>query len=250
MPPAALALLIQLAAAGLMLGLSAIHPVPAWGFALGVGAVACGLSMILRQPRWWWGLHVIFLPAVMLMQKASIAPGWFLAGFLLLALCYWNSARGQVPLYLSNTPTARAVAALLPSDARATVIDAGCGTGSLISRLGRERPDCQVIGLENAPLPWVIARIRALTTPNCQVRFGNLWAARFAKADVVYAFLSPVPMARLWEKCRAEMKPGALLVSNSFAVPEVPPDEVIRVSDKRGTQLFCYRIRAPGQSGR
>jgi hypothetical protein len=32
----------------------------------------------------------------------------------------------------------------------------------------------------------------------------------------VYAFLSPVPMAEVWRKASTELRPGALLVSNSF----------------------------------
>jgi precorrin-6B methylase 2 len=242
MPPAAKSLAIQLCAVLVTLGGVALRPLPALGFALLAGGVACVLSMLARQPRWWWALHLLFLPAVVLAQAANIAPGWFLAAFVVLMLFYWNSARAQVPLYLSNATTAQAVCALLPATPGVTLIDAGCGTGSLITRVARARADCPVIGLENAPLPWLLAWLRSLAIDNCQTRFGDLWAQRFDEAQVVYAFLSPVPMQRLWQKCCAEMQPGGMLVSNSFEVPGVVAEEVIELTDRRGTRLFCYRV--------
>ena len=48
-------------------------------------------------------------------------------------------------------------------------------------------------------------------------------------------------MPALWEKVVREMRPGALFVSNSFAVPGVEASEVIEVADARGTRLYCYR---------
>lgn len=246
MPPAAISLLIQAIAFLIAPGVVAVLPQAPLPWMQ--GALAAVLSMLCRQARWWWGLHLVFLPAVVVSLQAAIHPGWFGAAFVLLALLYWNSARGQVPLYLSNASTARAVLDLLPPDRVVTLIDAGCGTGSLIARVARARRDCRVIGVENAPLPWLIAWLRALPLQNCHTRFGNLWAERFDEAEVVYAFLSPVPMARLWQKLCVEMKPGALLVSNSFEVPGVSADEVIALPDRRGTRLFCYRL--PGQTGR
>jgi hypothetical protein len=60
--------------------------------------------------------------------------------------------------------------------------------------------------------------------------------------DIVYAFLSPRVMPRLWQKAQAEMRPGTLLVSSSFPVPDAIPEQVIDVPDRRGTRLFCYRL--------
>lgn len=246
MPPAAKSLVIQLVALAAACGVAALitmeHALPWLAFAGIQGASAAVLSMLAKQPRWWWGLHLIFMPALVLARGVNVDAAWFLVAFVVLALLYWNSARGQVPLYLSNAMTARAVLALLPQNRPATLIDAGCGTGSLLARVARARPDCRVIGLENAPLPWLVAWVRTGRLRNCHVRFGNLWASSFAEADVVYAFLSPVPMPRLWEKLCAQMKPGTMLVSNSFDVPGVVPEQVVEVADRRGTRLFCYRI--------
>jgi hypothetical protein len=36
------------------------------------------------------------------------------------------------------------------------------------------------------------------------------------------------------------MKPGALLVSNSFAIPGIPTTSTEEVADGRSTRLYCY----------
>ena len=52
-------------------------------------------------------------------------------------------------------------------------------------------------------------------------------------------------MAELWQRACAQMREGSWLVSNSFAVPDHEPDQVLRIGDRRDTHLYCYRI-GPG----
>ena len=47
--------------------------------------------------------------------------------------------------------------------------------------------------------------------------------------------------ARLGAKARAEMRPGGLLVSNSFAIPDMVPEATFQVEDRRRSRLFRYR---------
>ena len=88
----------------------------------------------------------------------------------------------------------------------------------------------------------MLGRLRTIGQANCRWHYGNLWKAELAGYDVVYAFLSPEPMAAIWKKATREMADGSVFVSNSFAIPDVDPTEIIDVGDRRRTQLFCYRI--------
>jgi len=49
-------------------------------------------------------------------------------------------------------------------------------------------------------------------------------------------------MPGLYEKAKAAMRPGTLLVSNSFEVPGVAPVTILEVDDARRTRLFLYRF--------
>jgi SAM-dependent methyltransferase len=203
------------------------------------GLFAALTSYLLKAPAWWLPIHLAFMPLVVLASRLELDPAWYLGGFLLLLAIFWRTDRSRVPLYLSNAATAAAVATALPPGP-GKFVDLGCGDGALLRRLARLRPDCQFLGIEHAPLPWLWARLAAIGLANCQIRHGDFWRQTLGPFDLVYAFLSPAPMPRLWAKARAEMKPSALLVSNSFPVPGVRPENTLEVADRRATQLFCY----------
>jgi hypothetical protein len=74
---------------------------------------------------------------------------------------------------------------------------------------------------------------------------GRFLRHSLADYDLVYAFLSPVPMTEVWHKASTELRPGALLVSNSFPIEGVEPEQVIEVDDRRHTRLYCYRPAGP-----
>lgn len=203
------------------------------------GGLAAMIAVKLRSPRWWIPIHLAFMPLVVLVHGLDIAPGWFLVAFVLLLLVFWRTDRSRVPLYLTNRATTEALLELLPATP-CRILDLGCGDGSLLRRLALARPDCLFTGIEHAPLPWLIARLRTLGLANVTVRRADFWAVPLGGHAVVYAFLSPAPMPQLWAKAVREMSPGALLVSNSFAVPGQQADTTVEVADRRNTRLFLY----------
>jgi SAM-dependent methyltransferase len=207
--------------------------------ALMQGGIAAMISLRLRAPNWWQPIHLGFMPLVVAVQKLDIAPGWFLAAFILLLLVFWRTDKSRVPLYLTNAATADALLKLLPA-MPCRILDLGCGDGSLLRRLATARPDCRFTGIEHAPLPFLLAKLRALGRPNLTIRRADFWTESLNTYSVVYAFLSPAPMLELWSKASAEMAPGSLLVSNSFEVPGVEADSTVEVADRRNTRLFLY----------
>lgn len=59
---------------------------------------------------------------------------------------------------------------------------------------------------------------------------------------MVYCFLSPAPMPARCAKARAEMRPGSLLISNSFEVPGRPAGRVVEVGDRGATRLNVWQM--------
>ena len=211
---------------------------------LGAGLLAMITAHMIALGRAWQVLIAIATPAMVLVPIYQL-PAWiFPIVFLGLAGFYINGVREQVPLYLSNRKTQKTLADLLPPDSNVTFIDLGCGLGDIVTHVADARPQARVIGVETAPLSFLIAWIRAkiFASANAEIRFQSIWDTDISNADVVYAFLSPAPMSRLNEKIRAEMNPGSRFISNSFAVPGSEPDEIVAVEDARETQLLIWRI--------
>ncbi|WP_301103339.1 class I SAM-dependent methyltransferase [Propionivibrio sp.] len=209
--------------------------------ALLIGGVALLLASLTHQPWWWRLIHTLFAPLAWGIAELAIDPGWFLLAFILVSLFYRGAVTGQIPLYLSNNATASVLAELLSERPGLRFIDLGAGIGSVLRPLARARPDAQLSGIENAPATWLIGYLRTARLANCNWRWGNIWRANLAEYDVVYAFLSPAPMPKLWSKIQREMSAGSLFISNSFPIPELDASSVITVDDGRQTRLYCYR---------
>lgn len=241
--PLVAALLAQLLAT-LAAALVALVIVPGWfdrplALAGLQGVLAMLAAWALRAPVWWLPMHLGFMPLVVLARGMDL-PSWtWAAGFLLLLLVFWRTDVSRVPLYLSNRPTRDALLALLPAGP-CRMIDLGCGDGAVLRHLAAARPDCRFVGFEHAPLPWAWARWAARGRANIEIHRGDFWDHPLAGYSLVYAFLSPAAMPRLWTKARAEMSSGARLVSNSFAVPERNPQAIVDVADGRRTRLHVY----------
>lgn len=214
-------------------------PWPETAFA--IGAVALLIATLTRQPWWWRIIHAIFTPLAWVVTLLAIDPGWFLLLAILLLLVYRGALSGQVPLYLSNADTAAALVELTADRPQLRFLDLGAGIGSIVRPLAIARPEASFTGIENAPATWLAGRLRTAGLQNCQWIWGDIWKAKLAGYDVVYAFLSPAPMPALWEKVIKEMPPGSLFISNSFPVPEIEANAIVDLEDARGTRLYCYQ---------
>ena len=216
-------------------------PLTGLALALGQGLLAAAAARLLRSEHWWLAVHLLFTPLVWLASQWSIPPLWYLGAFALLAVFYWTSFRTRVPLFLSNRDTVDALAGLLPARPM-QLLDAGAGTGSALRPLARRRPESVFCGIEAAPGPWLIGRWLARGLPNLVWRRGDFWTHDWSAYDVVYVFLSPVPMPEVWAKACREMRPGSLLISNSFAVPQVRPSHTVAAAQAGGRVLYVYQM--------
>ncbi len=249
LPPAVTALILQFAA--LFLTTLSIHilgfTVTPFVFATVCGVIAAVLSHFAGLARWWLLIQFLFAPALVLMLNLNIPPSIYLSAFLLMLLVYWSTFRSQVPFYLSSKRVWQTLEELLPpaeADKHFSFMDIGSGMGGVLTHLATVRPDGRYYGVENAPLPYLLSRLRIKFGghPDCRVHWGNFWSCDLAQYDVVFAYLSPVPMEQLWSKIKREMRPGSIFISNSFAVPQNPPQYSITLDDLHHSTLHIWHM--------
>lgn len=218
-----------------------LTPVFAVLFASGIFAAWIGYRLGLAIH--WIPLQIFLIPTAAFIARLGI-PAWvFLLVFSTLTLVFWNSARSQVPLYLTNRKTWRVLTTLVAHREPFSFVDLGCGIGGTLLYLAAMRPDARFTGIESAPIPFLIAWLRTWLNglPNVKISYGDIWKENLGNYDVVYVFLSPIPMPRLTNKTKTEMQKGSLFISNSFTDPASPPDETVTVDDRRQTQLHLWR---------
>lgn len=168
--------------------------------------------------------HALFVPVVVLAVSAGV-PSWaYLLAFVLTYAFGRNAWSERVPFYRSAGEVADRLSEVLPPDA--VLLEAGAGDGRLTLALALSRPDVRVNAFENAWGSYLFARLRwfmAGRPGNVRFTCASFWPEDWGRYDAVYVFLSPAPMSKVWDKFQQQAKAGALLISNTFEVPDVAP---------------------------
>ncbi len=121
------------------------------------------------------------------------------------------------PFVPTKKSTAQRMVSLAQIRTGMTVVDLGSGDGRILrlaAGLG-----AHAIGYEMNPVLVLYSRFLSLFHKNntkILVRWQNLWTANLRPADRVFVYLLPVNMDKLKEKLLRELRPGSLVVTNSF----------------------------------
>jgi SAM-dependent methyltransferase len=215
--------------------------VPAFAVALLQGALAAILTQIRHMAPWWRVIQLLFPVALLGAQRLHLPPPVAFGLFVFLLLVFWSTFRTQVPYYPSGKAVWQAVADVLPADRALRLIDIGSGLGGLVLDLARRRSGSEMIGIELAPLPWLVSVVRARATRSA-ARFvrGDYERLDFADYDVVFAYLSPAAMPALWRKAAAQMRPATMLISCEFSIPDKAPSDTIFLPS--GRELYVWKL--------
>lgn len=251
-PPAVIALLIQLLAVAVVAtALTILWRAHNVRLSLPTTLVVqAALVLVLTRwcnLAWWWLLiQAVFPLAIVATLMLPIPSLAYFGIFAFLFFFYWSTFRTQVPYFPCTKKVWKTVERYLPAERSISFIDIGSGLGGLSLYLGQRRPESQFIGVEIAPLPWVLSHLRTVFT-STQVRFlrRNYHSLDFAEFDVVFAYLSPAAMPDLWEKASREMRPGSMLISYEFPIVGSEPDLIVCPDDvaNHGPQLYLWYLK-------
>jgi len=199
-------------------------------------------SSLFKQPRWWLIIHTLFLPSALALHNLELSAHWYLLTLILLTLVFWGTVKGDVPLFLSSTEVANSVSQIITQESAQYFAELGAGIGTITVPLAQQHPQLVINAWERAPLPWAINVWRSRHYANSRCYRSDLWNCDFNQYDIIFVFLSPAVMPELGAKLQSAMRPGSLLISSSFAIPDWEPETIKQVNDLAKTQLYCYRI--------
>ena len=217
-----------------------------------LAAAAIGLA-VLRLSR-TWVLVTLAGPGLGLGSLGFGLHPLAYAAVGLVALGIFAGALGpsRAPLFLTSRRAALCLGRIARCAGASRVADLGAGTGIASFALARALPVGQVVAAEASPVLWLGLSLRAaamgflfsggLGPGRVRVHGGDLFKLDLASFDLVYAFLSPAAMGPLVAKAQREMRPGTLLVSNSFWASDTPGARMLQLRDARHTKLFVYRL--------
>lgn len=120
-----------------------------------------------------------------------------------------------------------------------TIVDLGCGTGTLLSALHRYHPTAQLTGVEYKAslLRWAKWRVifwKKQPTLIC----GDMFKYDLSQVDAVVGFWIPRLTQQLVDKFVAEAKPGCVMISYLFPLPNHPQLLIISQGERK---IFIYQ---------
>lgn len=190
----------------------------------------------------WQFFNLLLAPGVILYTYLELPSGLAVTALALALLLYAPTFWTRVPYFPTHPRLYDSIANLIPTERPFRVLDLGCGMGRLLNYLADARPQARCEGVEISPLAYLFARVWLWLNrrQNARVSLRNFWNMSLADFDLVYAFLAPGPMPALWEKVQEELKPGAMFVTNTFAV-EGANIEQIATGEKYQNTLYVFR---------
>ena len=187
-----------------------------------------------------WQILNLVLPMGIIFCLHNQIPNVFWIIFLIIFLIYSPTYFTKVPFYPSNEEVYEAVLNELPND-KITFLDAGCGTASLLFYLAKRKKESSFSGIEINPLIFLYAKIRSIRYKNVKIRYQDLWKIDLSKYSILYTFLAPPFMPRVYKKAKNEMKKGSIFISNSFPAP-IKATKEIELSDRKQSRVYVYKF--------
>jgi SAM-dependent methyltransferase len=200
----------------------------------------CGVTSYLVLRSKIWGTVNFLIPVALIFNSQETAT-YSGVSFVFLSLLFASTFFYRIPLYLTNPHALASLLNIVQRHAKDKkyFVDLGCGTGTTIVAIAKNFPDLEIVGYEVSLLPYLISKFRALRYPKVKIKFKSFWKESLLSHSIIYTFLSPEPMNDIRLKIVNEKISDYLLISNSFAIPEISYIE--KIQNSSGQDLYVYK---------
>jgi len=170
----------------------------------------------------------------------------FLLGIVLLVigLVFFSTLRTATPPLPTSPSVRQTLLAMLPDRVDGPVYELGSGWGGLARILAQRYRSVPVRGFEVSLLPWAVSRLTSIAAgpDNLFLSLRDFNNADLSDAALVVCYLTGPAMEKLRPKLEAELPPGTLVVSNTFAFKGWRAIDTRTAPDMYRTQVYLYRV--------
>ena len=128
---------------------------------------------------------------------------------------------------------------------KSVLFDLGCGDGRVLFAATKVDPHISCIGIEIAPFPFLLAKIKNIFSfsKNVRILYGNFFKINISSASHVFLYLFPEALDKLLPKFERELKVGSRVVSCDFEFSKRKPNKIFELKSTKGQKnkkLFIY----------
>ena len=162
-----------------------------------------------------------------------------------MAGCSTPGIKLDAPYVSTPAPVVAAMLRLAEVRKDDMVYDLGCGDGRIVIAAARDH-GARGVGIDIDPRRIEEANAAARSAGvSGRVRFAvqDLFQTDFSEATVMALYLYPELNAKLLPKLRAELKPGARVVSHQFTIGDWAPERMETVwSDTMAHSIYAWKV--------
>lgn len=175
-----------------------------------------------------------------------IGIGW------IIALIYWILYITNILLWygVPNVTTPESIHTLLLNnillDERDVFIDLWCGEWVVLEQVQKKFPNTLCLWYEQ----WFTAYKKAVTRKkqnklHYALSRKDFFAQDISSVTVIYTYLMPHLMKKVWQKIATECKPWTLLYSNAFQIPDIEPTNTFTTLSPAWKEktLYLYTVK-------
>jgi hypothetical protein len=159
-----------------------------------------------------------------------------------LSIVAFSVMNGISPMPCSRKAWAAILQLIKETSPGGRIIDPGSGWGTFCFAAARAFPDSEIHGYENSPVPFLYCILINVLFRRRNLRFycRNFHTAPLHEASLVYCYLYSGAMEKLKPKFEKELRPGTVVISNTFAVPQWKPQRVVELKDIYRSKIYLY----------
>jgi hypothetical protein len=162
--------------------------------------------------------------------------------YVMLTIVAFSIYNGISPMPSSRKALSSILHLIKETSPDGNIIDLGSGWGTLCFAVAKAFPKKEVHGYENSPAPYMFCLLIKvlLKRKNLHFTFRNFHEISLHEAGLVLCYLYSGAMTKLKLKLELELRPGTMVISNTFAMPIWKPKKVVELKDLYRTKIYLY----------
>lgn len=120
------------------------------------------------------------------------------------------------------------------------VYELGSGKAGFLRAIEQRFGNKNLTGIEYSFFPYILAKIQiAISGSAIKIIKKDMFKVSLKDADILYCFLSPEMMLKLEKKFKTECRPGTIVISYHFKLPNFEAERILKENDDN---IYFYRI--------